>query len=203
MYHYTQEPLPFGAGSLSGNISEKTLTIHHDKLYAGYVNKTKEIEEALVHADTAPANQVYSAYRGLKANEAFARNGVLLHESYFATMGGDGIPNTTLPLYQQIEKDFGSFEQFKAHFIATGMAVRGWAVLAWDFNDQKLHIYGCDSHEHGGIWGTIPLVTLDVYEHAYFIDFGSDRKGYIDAFLQNIHWNRCNTLFEKVSKVVF
>lgn len=198
MYSYNEQPLPFAAGALSGKISSDTLAIHHDKLYVGYVNKTKEIEEQLKHVDPATANQVYSPYRALKANEAFARNGVTLHESYFSTLGGSEAPDEHSALFTQILQDFGSLDNLRIHLTATGMAVRGWAVLAWDMNDKKLHVYGCDSHEQGGIWGAFPVLTLDVYEHAYFMDYGSDRKSYIEDFWKNIHWERCNDLFIRV-----
>lgn len=199
MFSYTEQPLPFAPEDIDGKISKDTLTIHHDKLYVGYVNKTKEIEEKLSTIDLSTANQVYSQYRGLKASEAFARNGVTLHESYFSTLGGTEILDKESAFSQQLLKDFGSLENFKAHLVATGMSVRGWAVCAWDTTDQKLHIYGCDAHDQGGIWGAFPLLTLDVYEHAYFIDFGSDRKSYIEDFWNNINWKKCAENFEKIA----
>ena len=202
MYTYKEQPLGFTSEALQGKISPETLTIHHDKLYVGYVNKTKEIETKLASVDIASANQAYSEYRGLKTSESFARNGVILHESYFKTIGDKTDTfSENLPLVAQIQKDFGSVDTFKEHLTATGMAVRGWAILAWDTNDQKLHIYGCDSHDHGGIWGAFPLLTLDVYEHAYFIDYGSDRKSYIEDFWKNIQWDNCSQLFEKVQNL--
>lgn len=201
MFSYNEQPLPFDPAQLTGKISKETLTVHHDKLYVGYVNKTKEIEEKLASMDLTTANQVYSGYRGLKANEVFARNGVTLHESYFSTLGGTETLQEESEFSKQIIKDFGSLEQFKAHLIATGMSVRGWAVCAWDTTDKKLHIYGCDTHDQGGIWGAFPVLTLDVYEHAYFMDFGSDRKSYIEDFWNNINWKKCNEVFEKISQL--
>lgn len=201
MYSYQEQPLPFASGALSGKISPETLAIHHDKLYVGYVNKTKEIEEGLKTVDPTTANQVYSQYRALKSNEAFARNGVTLHESYFLSLGGEKTYDLHQAFEKQILADFGSMDNFKAHLTATGMAARGWAVVAWDMNDKKLHIYGCDSHEQGGIWGAFPILTLDVYEHAYFADYGSDRKSYIEDFWNNIHWERCNELYARVSSI--
>lgn len=201
MFSYNEQPLPFSPEALDGKISKDTLTIHHDKLYVGYVNKTKEIDEKLSSIDLSTANQVYSQYRGIKASEAFARNGVTLHESYFSTLGGNTPLDVESSFYKQLVHDFGSLENFKAHLIATGMSVRGWAVCAWDTTDQKLHLYGCDAHDHGGIWGAFPILTLDVYEHAYFIDFGSDRKSYIEDFWNNINWAKCAENFDKISAI--
>ena len=199
---YEAKPLPF-ASKLTG-ISEKTMAIHHDKLYVGYVNKMKEVAEKLsAMAATGTgldaANQTYSDLRGLREGETFAANGVYLHEYYFNVLGGSGAAKG--PLADAIAEKWGSVEKFVAFFSATGMAVRGWAVLAWDAHLGRLKIYGCDAHNQGGVWGCIPLIVLDVYEHAYFIDYGSDRKAYIGDFWKNLNWDAANALYEKASKI--
>lgn len=180
-------------GELKG-ISAKTNDIHHGKLYAGYVAKRNEVEEQLKQVDLSTANQVYSAWRGLKEGETFAANGMILHQVYFSILGGDGNVDGT-KLQESIISTWGSWERFVAEFTATGMAARGWAILAWDTFDKKLHIYAADAQNHGGVWGSIPLVPCDVYEHAYFLDFGSDRKAYIAAFLQNIQWGKVEEMY--------
>ena len=190
------QSLPFST-SLEG-ISENTITIHHDKLYAGYVKKTDEIRQKLQPleqgGDVSTANQTYSELRALKADETFAVNGVYLHEYYFDILGGDGKPDGAL--VEEIVKRFGSFEHFQSYFSACGMAARGWVVLAWDLKSQSLQVYTADAHNQGGVWGAIPLIVLDVYEHAYFADYGSDRKAYIDSFWKNVDWNKVNALFD-------
>ena len=127
------EPKPLIKKPLTG-ISDKTLTIHHDKLYAGYVAKKNEIQDKLSAlekgGDVSSANQSYSELRALKDGETFAVNGVYLHEWYFDVLGGDGKP--TGPLVDALAKDYGSLENFLAYFNACGMAARGWVVLAWD-----------------------------------------------------------------------
>ncbi len=196
---YEAKPLPF-SNDLSG-ISKKTIEIHHDKLYVGYVNKMKEIAKKLADADEAVlsgANQSYSDLRALRDGETFATNGVYLHEHYFDVLGGQGKPEGTL--VDAIVEKWGSVEDFVARFSATGMAVRGWVVLAWDTHIERLKIYGCDAHNQGGIWGAIPLIVLDVYEHAYFIDYGSDRKTYITDFWKNLNWDAANKKFETIKK---
>ncbi|MFZ2803762.1 MAG: Fe-Mn family superoxide dismutase [Patescibacteria group bacterium] len=195
------QPLPFAAGSLQG-ISEKTLTIHHDKLYAGYVAKKNEISEkleALSHGgDVSSANQSYSELRALKDGETFATNGVYLHEWYFDVLGGDGKP--TGVLVDALAAKYGSLENFLNYFNACGMAARGWVVLAWDTHDKMLRVYTGDAHNQGGVWGCLPVVVLDVYEHAYFIDYGSDRKAYIADFWKNFNWAKANELFSSTQK---
>ncbi|MDF1496557.1 MAG: superoxide dismutase [Patescibacteria group bacterium] len=182
-----------------GSISDKTLEIHHDKLYAGYVKKKDEIQEKLAEFNSdgfGKANQTYSDLRGLKDGETFAVNGTYLHEWYFENMGGDGNPQGEIA--EVLNNSFGSFDKFVENFTACGMAARGWVVLAWDTHDKALRIYTGDAHNHGGVWGAIPLLVLDVYEHAYFIDFGSDRKAYIEEFFKHVNWENVNQRFTSV-----
>ena len=157
-------------------ISQKTVEIHWGKLYQGYVKKFQEIQEKLEKVDLSSANATFSELRELKIEQTFATNAILLHEAYFDILGGDGNPGGKI--LEAIKKDYDSFENWAEHFKALGLASRGWVVLAYDFNDGKLRNYIADAHNLYGIWGTAPLIVLDVYEHAYFIDFGSDRKSY-------------------------
>lgn len=190
-------PLLF-SGNPAG-LSEKTLNIHHDKLYYGYVDKKDEIQGKLDllsrGGDVTSANQTYSELRALKDGETFGVNGVYLHEWYFANMGGDG--KMQGPLAQALIQEFGSLENFVNYFTACGMSARGWTVLAWDTHDQALRIYNGDAHNQGGVWGAIPLLVMDVYEHAYFMDFGSDRKAYINNFMSNINWPKVEDRYSK------
>ncbi len=180
-------PLPFTGAQ--GTISEKSLSIHHDKLYAGYVDKKDETQSKLASltADQlSAANQSFSELRALKDGETFATNGAYLHEWYFENLGGDGKPAGSAS--EALAQAFGSLDGFLARFAACGMAARGWVVLAWDTHDKALRIYTGDAHNQGGVWGAIPLLVMDVYEHAYFMDFGSDRKAYIADFLSHVNW---------------
>lgn len=185
-------------GELKG-ISAKTNDIHHGKLYAGYVAKRNEIEEKLREADVESANQIYSIWRGLKEGETFAANGMILHEVFFSILGGDGKADGTA-IKDDIVKQWGSWDRFMAEFTATGMAARGWAILAYDSFDDRLHIYAADAQNHGGVWGSTPLVPCDVYEHAYVIDFGADRKAYIAAFFENVNWGTVEERYKALKK---
>jgi len=199
---YEAKALPF-KNALTG-ISAKTIEIHHDKLYAGYVTKMNEVADKLKEASTneallSAANQSFSELRALRDAETFATNGVYLHEYYFNTLGGDGKP--TGALVKAIEDKWGSLETFVKFFSATGMAMRGWVVLAYDTHLGRLKIYGADVHNQGGIWGAIPIIVMDVYEHAYFIDYGSDRKKYIEDFWKNLNWDAANKVYERCTKM--
>src|SRR3989338_11097239 len=190
------EVKPLKYKSLQG-LSEKQLSEHHDVLYAGYCKKLDEIRQKLAGVDLATANATYSDLRELKVEETFAANGVRLHEGYFDNLGGKGGKSTD-EILKLIEKDFGSYEKWEAEFRALGLCSRGWVVLAFDWVDNKLHNYVADVHNQGGVWNCSPVLILDVYEHAYFIDYATARKKYIDAFFQNIDWTECNTVIKRV-----
>ena len=197
--------LPFDK-ELEG-ISKKTLEIHHDKLYVGYVKKDEEVRDKLrqlshdiIDGKAEGGNQTYSVLRGLKEGETFARNGVYLHEWYFDVLGGAGKSEEAPELSQAITDKWGSVEGFMKYFSECGMAARGWAILAWDIKAQRIKQYNADAHNQGGVWGCIPVIVLDVYEHAYFIDFGSDRKSYIEAFWRNFDWAKAEEIYKKVKE---
>jgi Fe-Mn family superoxide dismutase len=204
---YDPKPLPF-KNSLIG-ISDKAMQIHHDKLYVGYVAKKNEIGEELKKFATGQkpldgANQTYSELRALKDGETFATNGVYLHEYYFNVLGGD--PSTSSgriggSLVDALVAKHSSIEQFIAYFSACGMASRGWVVLAWDTHEGRLKMYSGDTHNQGGVWGAIPIIVLDVYEHAYFMDYGSDRKKYIEDFWKNLNWEAANAVYERAKGI--
>lgn len=194
---FTVKNLPFGKDALKG-ISAKTTEIHHDKLYAGYVNKRNEIEDALKTADRTKAAQTYSAFRALKLEETFNADGAILHEIYFDSLGGDG--NAVGSFVEKVKQDFGSWEAFLEDAASTAMAARGWMVTAYDPSDGKIRNFLCDMHNQGGVWGTIPLWTIDCYEHAYFIDYGSDRKAYIKALFPNVNWSVVSARYDSITR---
>ena len=186
--------LPFK--NLNG-ISDKTINIHWGKLYQGYVKKWQEIQDKLEKIDLTSANATFSEVRELKVEQSFAANAVLLHEAYFDVLGGGGKPEGRA--VEAIARDYGSFENWQENFKALGMASRGWVVLAYDFNDGKLRNYIADAHNLYGIWGAAPVLVLDMYEHAYFIDFGSDKKAYIETYFKNLNWERIDKKYAKIT----
>ena len=190
-----KNPKPLNYTTLDG-LSEKQLKEHHDVLYAGYVKKVGEIEEKLHTVDISTANATYSDLRALKLEETFALNGVKLHEGYFDNMQQGG-SECSGKIREMIERDFGSYQSWEDEFRATGLAGRGWVVLAYDLDEQRLRTILCDSHNHGGVWNSIALFIMDIYEHAYFMDYGTGRKAYIDAFFKNLNWEHVNKLIEK------
>jgi superoxide dismutase, Fe-Mn family len=176
-------------------ISRASVEAHY-KLYEGYVGKRNEILGKLAAVDLGSANQVYSEVRALKVELSFAVGGIKNHEVYFEHLGGDGgDPNGAVA--RLIGRDFGSVEAWRADLKATGMAGRGWAWTAYDWDEGRLFNYLGDAQNAYPIWNATPLVALDVYEHAYFLDFQTDRAGYIDAFLANLDWGVVNDWVSK------
>jgi Fe-Mn family superoxide dismutase len=171
-------------------ISRASVEAHY-KLYEGYVNKRNEILKKLADVDAFSANQVYSDIRALKIDLSFAIGGVKNHEIYFEHLGGSG-GDPDGAVGSLIERDFGSIEAWRADLKATGMGGRGWAWTAYDWDEQRLFNYIGDAQNTFPIWNATPLVALDVYEHAYFLDYQTDRASYIDAFFNNLDWDVIN-----------
>jgi superoxide dismutase, Fe-Mn family len=171
-------------------ISRASIEAHY-KLYQGYVSKRNEILGKLADVDLASANQVYSEIRGLKVELSFAIGGIKNHEIYFEHLGGGGGDPSGLA-GDLIKRDFGSVQAWRDDLKATGMAGRGWAWTAYDWDEGRLFNYVGDTQNTFPIWNATPLVALDVYEHAYFLDYQTDRASYIDAFFDNLDWSVVN-----------
>ncbi len=176
-------------------ISRASVEAHY-KLYEGYVGKRNEILGKLADVDLASANQVYSEIRALKVDLSFAIGGIKNHEIYFEHLGGDGGDPTGL-IGQLVKRDFGSVEAWRSDLKATGMGGRGWAWTAYDWDEGRLFNYIGDAQNTFPIWNATPLVALDVYEHAYFLDYQTDRAAYIDAFFDNLDWDTVNDWVSK------
>lgn len=178
-------------------ISEESVK-DHLVLYQGYIKKYNEIMERLLSLkdeDYVAGNQTYSLIRALKVDLTFAIGGVKNHEIYFSHLGGKGGKPQGM-LMEQIEADFGSYEAWKKDLKASGMAARGWVWLAWDNDYGYLFNYIGDAQNTFPVWNVSPILALDVYEHAYFKDYGTARAKYIDAFLQNLDWDVVGANFE-------
>jgi len=180
-------------------ISKKTIE-DHLKLYTGYVNKYNEITEklkSLTEEEFTQANQVFSTIRSLKTELSFAWGGIINHEIYFNHLGGNG-GTAKGSLLAQIQKDFGSFEKYKRDLKASALSARGWVWTVWNRREKKLMNHIGDSQNTYTLWEASPLLALDTYEHAYFVDHGVNRGKYIDTFFENIDWNIVEKTFEAI-----
>jgi superoxide dismutase, Fe-Mn family len=196
--NHTVKPMPIQYEKVKAVMDEDTYKWHHDTHYAGYVNKRNEIEKELSSVDKTKSNANYSSFRGLKVEETWNGNGMILHEVYWDTMGGDGKCDEKSSIIKSIIQDFGSFQNWKDDFVATGKASRGWVALVVDvLSDGKLRNVIFDVHNHGGLVGSVPLLCADTFEHAYYHKFGPDRAAYLSALIDNVDWEKVEHKFKK------
>ena len=170
-------------------ISKKAMDEHY-KLYQGYVSKANEIFDRLASGgvDLSKANPTYSEVRELKVELSRAIGGVKNHEVYFEHLGGKG-GRPGPKLLGMIEKAFGSFDAWQADMKATGIAARGWVWTAYDWDTGSLFNFIGDEQNTYPIWNGTPLVALDCFEHAYWMDFGTGKASYIDTFFKLLDWD--------------
>lgn len=167
--------------------SDKTLQTHF-KLYQGYVTNTNLLTDILATL-TAEGKNRSPLYAEIKRRFGWEFDGMRLHECYFENLGGKDTLDTSSPLYMKLVADFGSYDQWKADFIATGaMRGIGWAVLYLDPQSGRLFNTWINEHDVGHLAGGRPILIMDVFEHAYMIDYLLDRAAYIEAFFKNINW---------------
>jgi Fe-Mn family superoxide dismutase len=159
----------------------------HLKLYKGYVGKSNEIFNKLKDVDITAANATYSPLRELLMEQSYAVNGAVFHEYYFGNLGGKG-GEPTGDLKAALEERWGSFGKFSDYLKASGKCMRGWVVIGFNTRGGHLDAFGLDMHNMWCPANTLPILVLDVYEHAYMVDYGIDRAKYLDAFMKNIDW---------------
>lgn len=189
-------PLPFNPGKSKG-LSERLLVSHHDNNYAAAVKSLNKVEEELAKVNKDTPGFVVS---GLKERELTFTNSIILHEHYFGNLGGDGKPGG--PIEEMLAETYGSLARWEEQFRALGGALgggSGWAVLGYNFHANELRSYWSGHHTQGCVFGQ-PLLVLDMYEHAYQMDYGAAAAKYIDAFFQNIKWDEVNHRLERALK---
>ncbi|HVZ75487.1 MAG TPA: Fe-Mn family superoxide dismutase [Polyangia bacterium] len=186
-------PLPFAAGSLHA-LSERLMTSHHDNNYAGAVKNLN-----LVELDLARITKETPAFlvAALRERELTFRNSKTLHEAYFGNLGGDG--KRSGPIEVALAQAYGSSAAWEAQFRATGAGLgggSGWVVLALELDTGALRTIGAGNHTQA-LATAAPLFVMDMYEHAYQMDFGAAAAKYIDAFFANARWDEVNRRFER------
>ena len=188
-------PLPFDPAKV-GWLSEKLLVSHHDNNYAGAVKRLGAIRGEWAKLDMATAPGF--VLNGLKREELMAWNSAILHELYFDCLGGEGEPKGALA--DQMARDFGSTARWKAEFVATGKALgggSGWVLLTWCPRDKRLANQWASDHTQT-LAGATPILALDMYEHAYQMDFGAAAAKYVDGFMNALSWGNASRLFAKL-----
>lgn len=185
---------------LADVVSPDTTDWHYNKHHKGYVLALNTIEKGLETADRAAANGNFSEVGELKRRLTWNHAGALLHDVYWENLGGDGDIAKAPAIKAAIEAEFGSVEQWAKDFAAAALSAKlsGWGVLVWDqlYSGRLLNVL-VDEHHYGAIWGGIPLIACDVFEHAYYHKDGPGRAAYIERFLKNLHWERIDARYRK------
>ena len=180
-------------------LSLKLIESHYENNYGGALRRLNAITEQLEALDfgAAPAYVL----NGLKREQLVALNSTLLHELYFASLGGDGQP--TKGMSQVLTEDFGSLDRWRAEFRAMGYALAGgsgWVILTYVPRDGRLINHDAAEHTQAVASG-VPILALDMYEHAYHIDFGANARAYVDTFMRNIDWPALEARYADARKV--
>jgi len=194
---YAIKKPPFDPAKVKG-LSEKLLQSHWENNYSGAVKRLNAISGQLAGLDFASA-PVF-VVNGLKREELIATNSMIIHELYFDCLGGEGDPKGALA--EQLAKDFGSVARWKAEFAAVGKALgggSGWVLLTWSPHDKRLVNSWANDHTMT-LAGGRPILALDMFEHAYAMDYGAAAAKYVDSFMQGIRWDTVGTRFETFSK---
>ena len=190
---YDIKPLSCEPKKLKG-LSEKLIVSHWENNYGGAVKRLNAISAQLGSLDFATA--LVFVVNGLKREELIAMNSMILHELYFDSLGAEGEPDRALR--DAIARDFGSFERWRAEFVAMGKALgggTGWVLLTYSHRDRKLINQWAADHTHS-LAGATPVLALDMYEHSYHMDYGAAAAKYLDAFMENIHWTHVARLHQ-------
>jgi superoxide dismutase, Fe-Mn family len=190
------KPLPFDAAKLKG-ISEKLIKSHWENNYSGAVKALNVVEQRLASMLLEKDLPPY-IYGDLKREELVRTGSVVLHENYFANLGGDG--KASGKVLDLIKEWFGSYEQWELEFKKTANALgggSGWTILSYNLHTGEVHNYWAWDHMHNAPLG-YPLLVLDMYEHAYQMDYGAAAAKYVDAFMQNVNWDEVNRRVEEV-----
>jgi len=195
---YTIRPLPFKPHRLDG-LSERLLVSHYENNYGGALRRLNAINDRLAALDW-PAAAVFEI-NGLKREELIAAGSVILHEVYFDGLGGPG-GDPPGSFSAAIERDFGSVARWRAEFTEMGKALgggSGWVLLSWSPRVARLVNQWATDHAHG-LASSVPILALDMYEHAYHLDFGAKAAAYVDAFMKNIHWERVGARYVQAAR---
>ena len=194
---YEPKPLSLDPKAIKG-ISEKVLVSHYDNNYVGAVKQLNAIEAQLADLDFAKAPNF--VINGLKREELIAANSMILHEVYFDSLGGGSRPGSALA--DAITRDFGSLDRWRTQFSAMGKAEgggSGWVILSYSPRDKRLVNQWAADHTTT-LAGGRPVLVLDMYEHAYHMDYGAAAARYVDVFMEAIRWDNASKLFEQYNR---
>lgn len=180
-------PLPYSYDALAPVISQSALHFHHDRHHLSYVEGLNQAELALVEVRRTGE---YSLIKHWEREVAFNGSGHILHSIYWAVMTPKSTGRPGFETEKQILKTFGSLEGFKEQFIkaAIGVEASGWGILDWNPAWGRLEILNAEKHQNLTEWGSIPLLVVDLWEHAYYLDYQNRRADYVNAWWSLVNW---------------
>jgi superoxide dismutase, Fe-Mn family len=193
---YQMKPLSCDPAKIKG-MSERMIVSHYENNYGGAVKRLQLIEGQLAELDYAKAPGFL--INGLKREQLIAMNSMILHELFFDGLGEQSEPGQVL--HEALAQEFGSYERWRAEFIAMGKALgggSGWVLLSWSARDRKLVNQWASDHCHTLAGGT-PILALDMYEHSYHMDYGAKAASYVDSFMGAIRWGGVDGLFKRAA----
>jgi Fe-Mn family superoxide dismutase len=195
-------PLPYPYNALEPYIAEEIMRLHHQKHHQSYVDGLNKAE---VEMQKARETETYELLRHWEREAAFNGAGHYLHTIFWNVMSPNGGGNPKGELAEQIVLDFGSIEKFKRHFTEAAKKVEGvgWAILVWAPRAHRLEILQAEKHQLFAQWDVIPLLVLDVWEHAYYLQYKQDRDKYINNWWNVVNWERVAYRFQEAKKLLW
>ncbi|MED4906088.1 superoxide dismutase [Parageobacillus thermoglucosidasius] len=193
-------PLPYSYDALEPHISKEIMQLHHTKHHQSYVDGLNKAEKMM---KKARETNNYELLKHWEREAAFHGSGHYLHTIFWNNMHPKGGGEPHGELLEQIKRDFGSFERFKRHFTEAAKSVEGvgWALLVWSPRSHRLEILQTEKHQLMTQWDTIPLLVLDVWEHAYYLQYKNDRAAYINSWWNIVHWRDVEERFAQARKL--
>ncbi|RKL66326.1 superoxide dismutase [Salipaludibacillus neizhouensis] len=193
-------PLPYEYDALEPAINEEIMKLHHQEHHQSYVDGLNKAEKKM---QTARETDDFDLLKHWEKEAAFNGAGHYLHTMFWSNMSPDGGGEPTGKLRSYIDRDFGSFDAFKAHFSEAAKQVQGvgWAILIWSPRSRRLEILQAEFHHLLSQWDAIPLLGLDVWEHAYYLQYKNGRGEYVDNFWTIVNWPNVNERFEQARKL--
>ena len=184
---YVLPPLPYAYNALEPAIDEQTMHLHHDIHHKAYVDGLNKALDALAEARS---KNDFALVKHWEREMAFHASGHFLHSIFWSNMASGGPREPSGALADALKSDFGGFDAFKAHFGAAAKAVEGagWGILAYDPYSRRLLVSQAEKHQNQAEWGAIPLLVLDVWEHAYYLKYQNKRPAYVDAWWSVVNW---------------
>jgi superoxide dismutase, Fe-Mn family len=197
---HTLPSLPYPYDALEPVISKKIMKLHHDKHHKSYVDGLNKAEKEL---ERARNNNDFSLIKHWERELAFHGSGHYLHTIFWYIMSPNGGGKPKGKLLTAINQDFGSFEQFKMQFSEAAKKVEGvgWALLVWSARSHRLEILQAEKHQNLTQWDTVPLLVLDVWEHAYYLQYENDRAKYVQNWWKVVNWDYVEERFKKAKQL--